>query len=212
MTPPTGLYAILDPDQCGGREPVAYARELIDAGAAILQLRDKDYRAGRALALARELAPLCAQAGVLFVVNDRIDVALLSAAEGSAPAVHLGPDDIPLEIAAQRLGPGVILGRSTNDLDEALAAAEAGADYVAFGPMFPTESKTGSRMRAQRSLEQLAELCAHVRCPVYAIGGITPESAPDIAEAGAAGVAVIGALAAGEDLAGVAAALAAPWK
>lgn len=208
MTPPTGLYAIVDPDQCGAREPVAYARVLIEAGASIIQLRDKDYRAGRALALARQLAPLCAEAGALFVVNDRIDVALLS----EAPAVHLGPDDIPLEVVAPRLGPDVILGRSTNDLDEALAAAEAGADYVAFGPMFPTESKTGSRMRAQRSLEQLAELCAHVRCPVYAIGGITPESAPDIAKAGAAGVAVIGALAAGKDVAATAAALAAPWK
>lgn len=208
LTPPTGLYAILDPDQCGGREPLAYARALIEAGVSILQLRDKEYRAGRALELARDLVPLCAEAGVLFVVNDRIDVALLS----GAPAVHLGPDDIPLELAAERLGPDVIVGRSTNQLEEALAAAEAGADYVAFGPMFPTDSKTHSRMRDQRSLDDLKAICEAVRCPVYAIGGITAENAPEIAAAGAAGIAVIGALAASEDLPATCAALAAPWR
>lgn len=207
MTLPTGLYAIIDPDQCGGRDPVAYARALLEAGASIVQLRDKDYRAGRALALAKEIAPLCEAAGALFVVNDRIDVALLA----DAPAVHLGPDDVPLEIASARLGPRVLLGRSTNRLEEALAAAEAGADYVAFGPMFPTESKTRSRMRAQRSMEDLKALCDAAACPVYAIGGITAEHVTDIASAGAAGVAVIGALAASEDLGATCAALAAPW-
>ncbi|MCB0218439.1 MAG: thiamine phosphate synthase [Chrysiogenetes bacterium] len=208
MTLPPGLYAILDPDQCGGREPLAYARALIEAGASILQLRDKNYRAGRALELASALAPMCAEAGVLFVVNDRIDVALLS----GAPAVHLGPDDIPLELAAERLGPGVLLGRSTNQLEEAVAAAEAGADYVAFGPMFPTDSKTHSRMRDRRSLEDLKAICQAVRCPVYAIGGITAANAPEIAAAGAAGIAVIGALAASKDLRATCAALSAPWR
>lgn len=204
---PAGLYAIVDPDQCGGRDPLAYADALLAAGVPILQLRDKAYRAGRTLPLARELARRCETAGALFIVNDRLDVAILS----DAPALHLGPDDLPLEAARRALGPEVVIGRSTNQVDEALAAVQAGADYLAFGPLFETSSKTGSRMREQRGLDDLKALCARVSVPVFAVGGIDPQAVAGIAAAGAAGVAVIGALARAVDLPGAVAALSGPW-
>ncbi|MEW6774671.1 MAG: thiamine phosphate synthase [Bdellovibrionota bacterium] len=203
---PRGLYAILDPAQCGGREPVAYAKALLDAGVRLLQLRDKDYRAGRTLALARGIGALCQQRGALFVVNDRLDVALLS----GAPALHLGPDDLPVAVARREYSG--ILGRSTNSVNEAKEAVREGADYVAFGPLFETSSKTGSALREKRTLEDLSRLCREVSVPVFGIGGITLERAAGIAAAGAWGAAVIGALVRADDLATVCRAFSAPFS
>jgi len=205
---PKGLYAILDPDQCGGRDPLHYGKALLEAGVRLLQLRDKRYRAARALELARALNAMCRRSGALFIVNDRLDVALLSGAAG----LHLGPDDLPVDAARRALGPEAIIGRSSNSIEEALAAERSGASYLAFGPLYETASKTGSPLRERRELGGLRELCRCTSLPVFGIGGITPERAGEVAEAGAAGAAVIASLARSGNLAESVDQLNAPWR
>ncbi len=205
---PKGLYAILDPDQCGGRDPLQYGKALLGAGVRLLQLRDKGYRAKRALELARALNAMCRRSGALLIVNDRLDVALLSDASG----LHLGPGDLPVDAARKALGPEALIGRSTNSLEEALAAEQAGASYLAFGPLYETSSKTGSPLRERRELDLLRELCSRTSLPVYGIGGITEERAAQVAQAGAAGAAVIAALSKSGNLPVTVDRLGAPWR
>jgi thiamine-phosphate pyrophosphorylase len=177
-----GLYAIV-----GGADPVADARAALDGGARVVQLRQKDAPAGEVLAAARAIAALCARRA-LFIVNDRVDLALLSGADG----VHVGDDDLPSAEARRLMGPDRLVGRSTRTLDEARRALAEGADHVGFGPMFGTASKEIAA--APRGLPMLREVAAGLPAPVVAIGGITAESIAEVAAAGAACAAVIGDL------------------
>src|SRR5438067_11542573 len=130
------LYAIVDPLDTG-RDPAALAAALLRGGARILQLRWPGASARELLAAARAIRPLARAAGALFLVNDRPDVARAAEADG----VHLGQDDLPVAAARRVLGAGRRIGVSTHDVDEARAAATAGADYVAVGPIYATTSK-----------------------------------------------------------------------
>lgn len=181
-----GLYAIVDP--ASARDPERLASAILRGGCSVLQLRAKTSGGDRAtLALARRIAAACREAGVPFVVNDRVDLAILSGADG----VHLGQDDLPIA-EARRLG-SLWIGRSTHDEAQADAAVAEGADIVAFGPIFETSSK--ERPDPVVGLARLEAVCARIALPVVAIGGITRERAPAIAAAGARWGAVIGALA-----------------
>lgn len=182
-----GLYAIIDPEHCLGRDPLWVADEVLRGGCAALQLRAKQLSDRARLTLARALAARCRGHGVPFWLNDRLDLALLSDAVG----VHLGQDDVPLD-EARRLVPGRLLGLSTHSLAQARDAEVLGADLIGFGPIFPTLSKQNPDPCV--GLEGLREVCATVRCPVVAIGGITRAEAPEIARTGAAYAAVIGAV------------------
>jgi thiamine-phosphate pyrophosphorylase len=182
-----GLYAIIDPEHCLGRDPSWVANEVLAGGCAALQLRVKALSDRECLALARALAARCRAQGVPFWVNDRIDLALLADASG----VHLGQDDIPLE-AARSLLPGRSLGCSTHSLAQAEQAAREGADVIGFGPIFATRSK--ARPDPCVGLEGLSEVVRLLSCPVIAIGGITLEHAAAIASTGATYAAAIGAV------------------
>lgn len=184
-----GLYVIVDPDVCRipPLEVLGAARQ---AGARLFQLRAKTLGAADALALAKAMRALLPPGEALFLVNDRIDLAFLSGADG----VHLGQEDLPVEVAREQLGPEAILGASTHDVEEALEAERSGADYVGFGPMNATDSKIAG-LRPRRKLADLhAVREAGVRLPLFAIGGVTAAQAPDLLEAGASGVAVISAV------------------
>jgi thiamine-phosphate pyrophosphorylase len=181
------LYAIVDPLDTG-QHPVALAEALLAGGARCLQLRWKPAPPRDVLAAARAIRPLAHAAGALFLVNDRPDLAVLAAADG----VHLGQDDLPLAAARRVLGPGRVVGLSTHDPDQARRAANAGADYVAVGPVYATTSKANAL--APRGLDLVRAARAVVPCPLVAIGGIDATTAPDVIAAGADAVAMIGAL------------------
>ena len=181
------LYAIVDPLDTG-QHPVALAEALLAGGARCLQLRWKPAPPRDVLKAARAIRLLAHAAGALFLVNDRPDLAVLAAADG----VHLGQDDLPLAAARRVLGSGRVVGLSTHDPDQARRAADAGADYVAVGPVYATTSKTNAL--APRGLDLVRAARAVVPCPLVAIGGIDATSAPDVIAAGADAVAMIGAL------------------
>ncbi|MDB4986284.1 MAG: Thiamin-phosphate pyrophosphorylase [Myxococcaceae bacterium] len=182
-----GLYAIIDPEHCAGRDPRFVAREVLHGGCAALQLRAKLLPDDARLELARELAEACREHGVPFWLNDRVDLGLLTSAAG----VHLGQHDLPLA-DARSLFPRGLLGRSTHSLAQAEAAARAGADVIGFGPIFPTSSKHNPDPCV--GLAGLRAVCSQVRCPVIAIGGIELAHASEIAASGAEYAAAIGTL------------------
>ncbi len=177
-----GLYFVTPEAAPGRTELVAAA---LRGGARIVQYRDKSGDAERRLTEARVIAEHCRTAGALFLVNDDVELCLAVSADG----VHLGEDDAGVADARARLGPGALIGASCyNDLQRAHAAADAGADYVAFGSVYPSPTKPNARRadfdllrRAQRELD----------IPICAIGGITPENAAPVVAAGADMIAVI---------------------
>jgi thiamine-phosphate pyrophosphorylase len=148
------------------------------------------------LELAREAEELCRAAGCLFIVNDRVDIALAAKADG----VHLGQEDLPLYIARKLMGEDKMIGISTHDLAQAREAEQGGADYIGFGPIFGTTTKdTGY---SARGLEMLKEICQAVKVPVVAIGGITEANTTQVWQAGADSAAIISDLMGAEDVAG----------
>ena len=185
------------------------AKTLLAAGPCCLQLRAKTATARAIAAAGRRLLPLCRAAGVPFCVNDRLDVALAVGAD----VVHLGQDDLPLadarRVRASAGRPDLVIGFSTHNRAQALAAAAGGADYIGFGPVFGTRSKTNPDPTV--GLEALAEICGAVAVPVVAIGGITLDDVPLVARAGAAAVAMIAAVDAAPDPAAAGRAVAAAF-
>ncbi len=189
-----GLYAIVDADALAGRDPVAFARRVLDAGDLFaLQFRAKGWPASRVLATSLALAEVCRAAKVPFVVNDRPDVAVLAGADG----VHVGQDDLPVE-AVRRVARGAFVGVSTHfDAQVSRALADHPA-YVAFGPVFATASKQNPD--GVVGVDRLASVVrAAGEVPVVAIGGITLALAGEVYRAGAAAAAVIADLARVDD-------------
>jgi thiamine-phosphate pyrophosphorylase len=187
-----GYYAIVDvtPETVLDLEALeARAGRLLAAEPCCLQLRAKAADGAALYAAAVRLLPPCRSLRVPFCVNDRLDVALAIGAD----VVHLGQDDLPLAEARRVLAlaksEGMKIGLSTHNLTQALAAAAGGADYIGFGPVFTTGSK--ARPDPTVGLAGLAEVCAAVKIPVVAIGGIGLEAVAAVARAGAAAAAVI---------------------
>jgi thiamine-phosphate pyrophosphorylase len=182
MKLPSHFYAIVDP--IAGHDPVDLARTMLEAGARIMQLRLKTATSRDFLAAARAISQLCHRRDAIFIVNDRIDITMLSDADG----VHLGQNDLPLEEGRNLLGPDKIIGVSTSSVEIAQAAEIGGADYIGFGPMYPGGLKN---TKQGRGLEGLAQVRAAVKLPIVAIGGITEATVPEVLAAGADAAAII---------------------
>jgi thiamine-phosphate pyrophosphorylase len=187
------LYAVLDPEQVGGRDAAAVLQDLLAGGAQWLQLRVKALAPRDFLELARRVRTETRRRGCKLIVNDRVDIALACGADG----VHLGQEDLPLA-AGRKLVGSKIIGISTHDLDQAREAEQNGADYIGFGPMFGTATKdTGY---AARGVAMLRQIRAGVNLPIVAIGGINEQNVRQVWQAGAESAAIISDILRAEDI------------
>jgi 8-oxo-dGTP diphosphatase len=175
---PGGAYVVTSNDH------LQVARAACQGGARIVQYRDKDASAARRLETARRIRAVTREHGALFIVNDQLDIALLSAADG----VHLGQEDVAVADARSLLPPGMIVGASCSSLAEAREAEKQGADYLGVGAVFPTPVKAGYTVVG---LEGLRRIAAEVSLPLAAIGGVTLGNMADVKAAGARYMAMV---------------------
>lgn len=199
------LYIATDRALAGGRSLCDLVAAALRGGASAVQLRDKEATAREPLALGARLRVLTREYGALFIVNDRTDLALALDADG----VHLGQDDLPVASARRILGPGAVIGISTNTPEEARRAQEDGASYVGVGPAYRTATKANTRTLL--GPPHIALVRAATRLPVVAIGGITAAGVSALRLAGVDGICVIGAVMSAPDPEAATRALAVAW-
>jgi thiamine-phosphate pyrophosphorylase len=191
--PDLRLIVITDRSLAGERSVMDIVRAALAAGAPAIQVRDKDATARELAELTRKLIPLVKAADALLFVNDRLDVALATGADG----VHLGPDDIPLS-AARRIAPApFIIGCSTDDPVRARELARDGASYIGCGAVFGTVTKDTGGERI--GIDRLNEVARAVSIPVVAIGGVSVDNIDQVVRSEASGAAVVGAVMAAGD-------------
>lgn len=176
------VYVLLD-GHSSAEEFRSHVRQLRDAGADLVQLRDKQLEPRELLARAAILREELRPAGIRWLLNDRADLALAAEADG----VHLGQTDLPLAVARRILGPRKLIGLSTHSLDQAKAAVLAGADYLGVGPVFPSQTKAFTEFVG---LQLVREIAAEISLPAFAIGGIDAANASLVRSAGLQRVAV----------------------
>ena len=186
------VYAVTDRAWLNGRTLAACVQQAIDGGATFVQLREKEASHDEIVALANELLPICRKAGVPFVIDDEVEIALEVGADG----VHVGQEDMACERARAMLGPDAIVGVSAQTVEQALAAQAAGADYLGVGALIPTPTKPDA---VDVTFDQLREICGAVDIPVVGIGGLNARTVDQLAGSGVDGAAVVSAIFAAED-------------
>lgn len=190
------LYAVTDRSWLYGRSFKEVLQEALSSGGiTCVQLREKHTAPEEKETLAREAQALCAQAGIPFLIDDDVELALRIGADG----VHIGQDDIPCAEARRALGDRAIIGVTAKTLEQASKAEAEGADYLGVGAVFPTSTKQDTWTIDH---EVLRQICAAVSIPVVVIGGITADNARELAGTGIAGIAVVSAIFAQADLTG----------
>ncbi|MBI3606409.1 MAG: thiamine phosphate synthase [Nitrospirae bacterium] len=194
MTPDWLLYLITDRHLAGQRQLPETVADALRGGVRAIQLREKDLAPRALLELAAEVRALTNSARAVLLINDRIDVMLAVDADG----VHLRADSLPTRAVRRILGPGKLIGVSTHSIEAVWRAADEGADFVTFGPVFETPSKI--RYCPPVGVGALAEACRHSGVPVFALGGITRDRIAAVMGAGAHGVAVISEIIAARDI------------
>lgn len=205
---PLQLYTFVDTGYLAGRNPVDVAQQLCQGGSDMIQLRAKNSTASEVERLARQLLPVCQHHGVDLVINDHWTVAC----QTGAPFCHLGQEDFDAfsdpsgasQLPASASPRAVLsashrprLGLSTHSPDQALRAIEAGANYIAIGPVFPTGTKPNA---VPVTLEYVRWAAAHVKIPWFAIGGINLSNLDDVLQAGAPGICVVAAILTAPDI------------
>lgn len=188
-----GLYLVTDRPLCGARPVAEVVAEAVAGGAACVQLREKDLSTRAFLDLALELKDILAPAGVPLIINDRLDVALASGADG----VHVGQSDLPVAVLRRHLGPRAIIGLSVETWADVEQAQDLEVDYLGVSPVFATPTKTDTL--EPWGLAGLARIRAFSRHPLVAIGGMNAATVQDAVRAGADGVAVVSAICASPD-------------
>lgn len=190
------LYVITDPKASRGRSDLQVAEGAIAGGADVLQLRDKEASSGRLYRVAMQVRKLTRAAGIAFIVNDRLDIALAADADG----VHVGQTDLPASVVREIIGPARILGVSVDTVEEAVQAERDGADYLGVGPVFEARG-TKPDAGAPVGVDRIARIRRACGLPIVAIGGITAENVRAVREAGADAAAVISAIVSADDIA-----------
>ncbi|MGI0491054.1 thiamine phosphate synthase [Alkalinema pantanalense CENA528] len=177
------LYLVTSPSD----RLVEVVESALKGGLTLVQYRDKNTDDGLRFDRAKQLKALCQQYGALFIVNDRVDLALAVDADG----VHLGQQDLPYEVARQILGPDKVIGRSTTNPEEFAKAMQEGADYIGVGPVHETPTKAGKAAAGYDYVHYASENCA---IPWFAIGGIDLSNVQAVVDAGARRVSVVRAV------------------
>lgn len=180
------LCLITDRQRCGESPLEDVVDQAVKGGVNLIQLREKDLPAGELLALAIRLREVT-RGRALLVINDRLDVAQAAGADG----VHLPENGLPVAIARWLLGQHTLIGRSVHSEEAAVEAEQAGADYVQLGTIYATESKPGVKPAGP---DLVRKVSAALATPILAVGGVQPDNAAEVIEAGASGVSVISAI------------------
>jgi thiamine-phosphate pyrophosphorylase len=188
-------YLVTQADLSGGRTTPEIVEAAIAGGIDMVQVREKHASARERLEIARTLRELTAGTDVPLVVNDRIDIALAADADG----VHVGDEDLPIEVARELLGADAIVGRSVSTVTGARDAEAAGADYLGVGAVFATSSKDVDEDKHELGLDVIRDIDDAVEIPIVGIGGVTTDNAAEVVGAGADGVAVISAITGADD-------------
>ncbi|MBQ7395074.1 MAG: thiamine phosphate synthase [Lentisphaeria bacterium] len=186
------VYPVISSEFCARREPLFILEKILAGGAKVVQIREKNMDDNSHLKLLKQARVLTDKFKALMIVDDRIDLALASGADG----VHLGQDDMPL-VEAKKIAPQLLIGISTHNLEELEAAQAGGCGYLNIGPIFPTGTK--SLAMSPLGIELLKELAPQVRCPFSVMGGIKLEHLSLLRSAGAKHVAAVTAFTAAED-------------
>ncbi len=188
------IYPVISSEFCAGRDPLYVLEQIAEGGAKIVQLREKNKNRLELVPLACEFRRICDRHGMLLIINDLVDVALESGADG----VHLGQDDLTLE-AARKAAPEMIFGVSTHSAEEALKAQSDAADYVNIGPIFNTQTK--SLAMAALGVEAVRKIAPLLHIPFTVMGGIKSGHIPELLSAGARKIAMVTEITANESIA-----------
>ncbi|HIV19158.1 MAG TPA: thiamine phosphate synthase [Candidatus Merdivicinus intestinigallinarum] len=181
------LYAVTDRAWVGKKALLDQIEEVLRGGVTLLQLREKNLPEEEFLKEAVQVKELCRRYNVPLIINDNVDVAEKSGADG----VHVGIEDAPVGEIRRRMGPDFIIGATAKTVEQAVFAERSGADYLGVGAVYPSPTKKNA---IRITKEQLLEICSAVSIPAVAIGGITAENLPPLAGSGIAGAAVVSAV------------------
>lgn len=187
------LYAVTDRTWLGNETLYHQVEKALKGGVTLVQLREKHLDKERFLQEAIKIQKLCKEYHVPFVINDNVEIALEMKADG----IHVGQSDMEARTVRDKIGPDKILGVSAETVEQAILAEKNGADYLGVGAVFPTGSKDDAENVSHQTLKAI---CAAVKIPVIAIGGITGENVQELKESGIVGIAVISAVFAKPDI------------
>ncbi len=187
------IYPVTCSALSGDRSAVEFLHGVMAGGAKIIQLREKELADGEFYELASEFRKITHLKDVLFIINDRVDIALAVGADG----VHLGQNDMPLT-AARKIAPDILIGISTHNLDEALAAQNSGADYINIGPIFETTTKDSKPV----GIEAIKIISREITIPFTVMGGIKLQNVDELLAVGARKIAVVTAITRDDDIIG----------
>ena len=200
LTEDLRLYAVTDRGWVGRQTLPEQVEDALKGGVTLVQLREKCLPEADFIAEAVELKALCHRYGVPLIINDNVDVALAAGADG----VHVGVENCPVAEIRRRVGPDFIIGATAKTVDQARSAQAQGADYLGVGAVYPSPTKTNA---IRITTDQLQAITVSVTIPAVAIGGVTLDNAPALAGSGVAGLAVVSALFAADDIEAAARAL-----
>ncbi len=190
---PWQLYLVTDGPLSKGRPIEQIVEQALAGGVTCVQLREKNIATRDFIALTERVLPVTRAAGVPCLINDRVDVALATNADG----VHLGQQDMPYHMARHLLGPDKIIGLSVENIDQAHDAQSLDVDYLGVSPIYCTPTK--EELQTQFGIEGLREVRALSKHPLVAIGGLNMQTIPDVVSAGADGIAVVSAICSAEN-------------
>lgn len=187
------LYAVTDRKWTGEKTLYRQVEEALKGGATLIQLREKNMPQEEFLKEAREMAALCHRYGPALIINDNVEVALKSGADG----VHVGMEDLPVKEIRKQVPGDFIIGATAKTTEQAQRAEKEGADYLGVGAVFPSPTKKNA---IRITTEELKKICSSVRIPAVAIGGITSENAGTLVGGGMAGMALVSAVFGASDI------------
>lgn len=187
------LYAVTDRKWTGEKTLYRQVEEALKGGATLIQLREKNMPQEDFLKEAREMAALCHRYGTALIINDNVEVALKSGADG----VHVGMEDLPVKEIRKQVPGDFIIGATAKTTEQAQRAEKEGADYLGVGAVFPSPTKKNA---IRITTEELKKICSSVRIPAVAIGGITSENAGTLVGGGMAGMALVSAVFGASDI------------